>query len=339
MKAWVHSDGTVWWQIRDFVENCQLLGRTELFCQWLRTRRGILDTVWEGAGVSQGSAIRGSRTSQKAVARASGSSYSPGCVEHDEWTVSSAGLLVMFIFLRNFCHSKLRRSRVALCLRAWLELLLPGSIIDDAGLGTLPPQLAGACALAKAEQPCVHAEGALACLRSGIGSLQSEVAEYLFMLWTNCSRCPVVTAQWQTAVARLSAVIDRRAAESCYTQNPRDTRRIDPGGNTRRRRRIDEDYKRIVIEDTINLGLAKTPRALMMADGRGDVDDYCKWSDENVLGLQASAWLTFTAAQHFSVIGDCARLGNPGEETLVMGCWSADVSQACWLPPQALGAH
>ena len=335
VKAWRHADDSVWWAVNSFLSSTGLdvLGPEDSFCLWYKKKKGQLGHALAQGGCQLEEHVRAPRRALQAQAREHGQTYEPPAIGHDEYHASTRGLLLMLTFLQAHVRSHPTRHKVALCLQVWFEALVPAEAVGTLALQAIPELTMRACPLFNGD-PCRHIRQCLRRLEATGSSVQARMRDHVLDLWELSSSCQSCKARLSEVVASLSDHMDSHLEAGAYTMNPRKRREQKPRAGARRQR-IDEDYKRAVVEDTVSSGAARTPRALMKADGIAEPDDVAKWTELHTLQRQSAAWLTFRNVQHLGLCGDASRLGNPAEETLMMAAWSGDASRGCWLPPQA----
>lgn len=114
---------------------------------------------------------------------------------------------------------------------------------------------------------------------------------------------------------------------------------LSPGeGGGKRRKRIDEHYKMHVVTCS-KAKRAKTGRALLRAYGDIHPSLAGKWEAEHMLKYLAMGNRAFYDAKQISLCQDCARLGDPPEETLVSLLWTPQGNHAIVPPPQVLARN
>lgn len=193
----------------------------------------------------------------------------------------------------------------------------------------------GAFGLSQGGRPCAHLQPSLGHLNSEGRQLSTRVADHLFDMWALSSECAACKRQLVRVVASVVASMDAGAPTKAYTTDPRRSHEDDgDAGRRTKRHRVDEDYKTAIVALAVQKGSARTPRAVIVADGKACADNVGTWDKNHMLLLQSSSWLAFSRAQHISVAGDASRLGNPAEETQVNLACNLETGVACWLPPQ-----
>jgi len=336
-KCWRHGD-VCRWEVKPILVSLGLLGSDECVGDWFRKRRDAVLGIWHFLGVDPAEHWRGSRKALEAQAKRAGVVFVPGCTEHDEFHCSSVCLLAILIWTKAAAGSAVRRCRGEWFMQEVVQLLVPADCETAMTIEKVPAEILVACPLARGGRPCCHLEAALQVLQcASHGCLSARLCPHMFGLWASSGDCPSRKRQLVRALGLVASSMDQRAPDRAYATDPRKAHKdIGDLGRRNKRQRVDEDYKKAVVADTIEQGLAKTPRALLVTDGEACPDNVGKWDEEHTLNTMSANWLSFSRVQHMSVAGDGSRLGNPAEETVVMVACSPASRIATWLPPQAI---
>lgn len=90
---------------------------------------------------------------------------------------------------------------------------------------------------------------------------------------------------------------------------------LGPGG---RKRRIDEEYKRVVVQAVMEGQRARTPQAFVRVDGGVAPSIAAAWMSSMVAALRISQMLSFDSAQCVSLAFDAGRFGQPKEDVVLI---------------------
>ena len=106
-------------------------------------------------------------------------------------------------------------------------------------------------------------------------------------------------------------------------------------GNAKRRR-VDEDLKKFLMEE--NVGGERAPSSAASVAAHGYDDHHCSaWIEEKITTHLLSCWTHLGGrSMHgvWSLLEDGARFGQPARETQIYSVWSAKHACGGWLLPQ-----
>lgn len=103
-----------------------------------------------------------------------------------------------------------------------------------------------------------------------------------------------------------------------------------------KRSRIDEDWKRMVVTESVQLKRARSGSMVLRAGG-GSVNYRMApvWEEKEMLYYQCAAHRCFKGCRQLSLASDGARLGDPPEENIIFIMWTPQGDVGVVAPPQA----
>lgn len=104
-----------------------------------------------------------------------------------------------------------------------------------------------------------------------------------------------------------------------------------------KRMRVDEDYRKFVVVDSIRAHRARSGAQLLRAIGGVASTSGSKWEQGELLVYQQAGKRTFQRCSILAVSSDAARLGDLAEETLVFSAWSPEANRGFVGPCQVQG--
>jgi hypothetical protein len=333
-KAWVHAGGETWWQLDPFFKALELLSPKVLMSDWLNHRMESFVEAWGAAGISKVEALLPSLKSQVATAKMRGQPVDK-LVGHHSFCMSTVGLLVWLRRLSISLHRSASRAFASAVLVAWLLFMLPSTSLDLAQ-AHISAGVAQRCQTGAVEDGlCCHIQ---ACRRAAMveGSPQLKCAELWCALGLHTHCCHACKAWDEMLVRELATLVDAEVPAVAMTTDPKVGALITKRGP---HERVDEDYKKAVVDVAVSSKRAKTCGQAIQADGVAVRQNANDWSDARTLLEQAACWDSFKECQCISVIGDASRVGNPAENCEVIAAWSPGVGAGVWLPPQAISYY
>lgn len=265
-KCWLQQ-GACWWVLEPVLLSLTALSAKEHVGEWFRKRKESITAAWRHMQVDD-DGWRGNHKAQRAMAKKQEKPYAPGEAEHDEFPCSSACLVGILLWLLSASSALIRRSRCEWFFKCLLGMLITKGCLAMADL-VQPSGLVVACALSQGGKPCAHMQPPLDRLNSGDRELPARVADHIIDLWALSSECAACKHQLARVVATVAAGMDAGAPAKAYTTDPRRSHEDDGDAGRRvKRQRVDEDYKASVVASAVQQGAAKTPRAVIVADGK-----------------------------------------------------------------------
>ena len=334
-KAWVPSEQSVSCVKWDLVRVSLSLhvggpGRLPFHKWWLQKRPGVMQ-LWSDMGVAESEYIPSSRS-------AGG--------EHEEAkdvpTLSSKALIYFLLFMSSTSRLKEDQSRALAALFGWLAQCLPSQEIQSQQWieqTFSKPGLWRSCVKGQpASNSCPHM---MAVRKDGFRDEDPvwalvRLSQHLF---SQRSECNIMKECLQNVCRETAALIDPNVEQSSYTLDPTKADEYKESG--KKRRRIDEDYKRAATSTVIQTGRASSSSTFLRADGVVEGKRAAEWEEKELLHEQAAMWIAVQTQPVDVVViaADAGRFGQPAEDTLVSACevWGAQGNSfAAWLPPQVL---
>ena len=349
LKCWHHEAGrdcgsTLLWEVRRLTDAIhQHQPMTRGLHQWLWERRDAFAAACDRFGFAWDLELIPSRTAAAARARSSREPQHLNLTHplHDEFTVTTVGMLIMLWYCSEGLKAKRLRSRSSGLLAAILVASLPQGTAATLELLQLEPAMVALCGLRGPQAgTCVHIESVLGSSRRPNQASQLHVFNLVVSVLAEAAVCPARAACAKPFLRSLATTIGKGVAGASYTSDATKATSVDadlPSGH--KRRRVDEDFKRAVLRDVTHDGRAATSRVFLRSvDGKGGSDKCKRWEESDALHYQAASWLSLGAASSFTVSVDATRLGKPGEDTEVGFLYSSEAKLGCWLPPQVLSA-
>lgn len=168
---------------------------------------------------------------------------------------------------------------------------------------------------------------------------EGVIVDLLVLLSTACAQgCRCMQDLAIDIFGALTEHIDNAIVDGAFEVDPLS---LAPALADKKRRRIDEDFRRAVATESVRRGAANTGRAMLRVMRGLHPCLASRWEVDELLAYQAAARRTIgSAGGHTSVASDAARLGDPPEETLLCLIWSCSMDLAAVAPPQvAIGAY
>lgn len=341
-KCWMHGDQGVW-ELRRVIESAKgSLPSGFLLHEWVKQYKGKLAFYFECAGLSWAECVIPSRKSFAAQCAA----QSRQGVEvpaqppflHDEWAIASAGLPVFFVYAAQASRTKVAKHRADRLLRAFLVKLVTPEAARH--LSQFPERSVQACAArGMGSQVCEHLAPLVGAL-SGVDSApQHLLADALHGLLREHQSCTSAQAILRSLAGSLGAHINAQVPVASWTTDPTATQLLDKAlPDKKRRRRIDEDFKKVVATQVVADGRAGTGAAFLRSlGGAASPSASSAWEERVLLESQSAAWLHFATASAVSICIDGIRVGQPAQEMEVCFAWDPTVGVGIWCPPQAPG--
>ena len=254
LEAWQHRDDQIWWVIEDVFRPLGVLGDGEYLCAWWRKRKELVNAACASVALELFDVWRPNRKSLKAAAKALGMPYAPGAIEHDEWHMSTCGMIVVLMFLATYVHGRLARLKTVLCPQLLFEALLTNEDAEALLGQDVPQAIRLDCGFVRGERLCCHLEDALQHRQATAASVQRRAALFLQSLWVHRSTCGACMAWFKDRLQHVVSALDRHAPSCAYTSDPR-KRKVHGGDElSRKRRRLGGDYKQALVTQTVTKG-------------------------------------------------------------------------------------
>jgi hypothetical protein len=347
VKCWHHGDAeatgeTLLWEVRrltDAIHDQQPMTRN--LHQWLWERRDGFAAACDQFGFDWAEELVPSRNAVKARRKRGAEDIQHHAHQlHDEFTVTTVGMVLMLWYCSIGLKSTSLRSKSSGLLAAIMTATLPLDGIDaTVGLLQVDHSMAALCGLrGRQEGACAHIEKVLEDSCKPNQAPQQHVCNLARALLLEAAVCPACSACAKPFLKRIASIIDKGVPEAAYTSDATRATSVDadlPQGC--KKRRVDEDFKKAVLRDVMHDGRAPSSRVFLRAVEGPQGADRCKrWEETDALHYQSASWMSFGGAGSITVSIDATRLGKPGEDTEVGFFYSAEARQGCWLPPQVL---
>lgn len=338
MKAWLYNSQSVaFWELRRFIDAAEVRPMSVRLHSWLRSRGDEFKEVFFRAQLHKDYVMRPSR---KAVMEAQRRSTDESALEfvREEWSIKTSGLLALLCHLSTSSRLGIHRSKSAAVLRAWVAATCSPAVADIVAEENIPPHLAAHCDLVAKGGLCCHMCEAVLAQRLG-SAPQHIVADALARMWRTAvlDGCEACGALYRHVVDRLEAHIWDNLPTIGSSSAMLSSQIADPSSErAKKRRRFDEDLKRCVVEKGSGRdGHATSARAFVRATGAASPSSAAYWVSQELIALQAGAWVTMSQGGAMHAALDGARIGNPAEDTELILAWSAASEKGCVCPPQA----
>ena len=258
-----------------------------------------------------------------------------------EYTISTAGLLAVLLNMAQARKLVVERERAFAVLVAWLSSTLAfepaAAVCRDA-----MPVSAHLCQ----QQPvvdgfCTHIFATrVQCPQAvTMGSDPwSKLALLLKQLHAWSSECWASTAALSSILKTLSADLDGGLGGRDFSQNILMDKSADGhrgAQGQKKRRRLDEDLKRLATVDSVVQGRVHSGSQLCRATGCADDSAARKWETTFLAKVVASSVQAFSEVRSLCVTEDASRFGQPQKDLMAYLAWSGDINVGTALPPQA----
>ena len=250
LKAWDH-EGRALWELRAVTD---ALGVTHPVTAkdvsaWLRDSKARLAAGFQHVGLEVLQELRPSRRKWQHDIRGAKEGAMNASVRpeelHEEWALSTAGLLALLLSYWQTCKSRLHRRRAAELLEAWFLKLLPARSLAEV-FTPKAPQMARCGLRAPAVEYCEHVQQVQLLLLHG-GRQQSAGFAALRRLWLLVDMCPTFAAAAPDVLRGVASLADAQLVQASYTSAPNRALDVAPVSG-QKRRRIDEDLRRLWAE-------------------------------------------------------------------------------------------
>lgn len=252
--------------------------------------------------------------------------------------MSTAMVIVVLLHLQE-CRRRVRDRQLCGVLVAKLfEVCLPADLHDAHDPFDVSHAAMGECGDDRVDGECVHVRQLLAEQRGkdgGAGPRSSTLAYRLSFLLAH-RYCPAFRSQLRDSLLKIQEAIDADIERwGAFDWHTSDAALVD---SRRRGRRMDPHVRDLVLRRGLQEGRAATVG--LMAKGLAhDPAQVTRWREAEMSSYKVSAVLTFTECQTISLAYDCARIGRPAREALLVTCCAPgptpEESRHAVLPPQA----
>ena len=339
LKAWRHEVAagyTVLWDLHA-VTDCIGIDKSRTSSKWFHERvDSQFHAFWRLMGLEDSDAFIPSVKSQKEKARQNGTMLQLHPLSHDEFALTTRGLIgMLFAGQRMWKRTALQGAAKMLCL----SLLEKVHIQEYGGLRDLQEIHAGVralCADARAGFICMHLAAARAeVAAAGDLAPQGQCMHFIFALFAVSHECPAAMAKLAECMLYISKAVENGLPAMAYTTDPTKVD-VDQNAAGRKRRRVDEDYKAMVVRDAVAGGRASHTAAFLRADDRYSDKNADQWVTDELLSYQSAGWFAATTAHTVCCCFDAGRVGNPAEQTenIAAQLFSWTGNTFMWLPPQ-----
>jgi hypothetical protein len=256
--------------------------------------------------------------------------------DRDEQQFTTLSLLLLLLGGADSENRRGEPRRVSeACLTAFCEHQLPEGVLDNDRVKRaldFRPLLGARCLPSSPITGCRHevlCRGVLATIDARI-SPQKRVASLLLSLPRLLIGCPAMMPNFRDFVRGLAECIDIKLAGM---------REYDPLTETfvmnfrsDKKRRMDEDTKRAVLEVAIKARRARSVGAWASSAG-GSSSTVFSWRSNYLADYYGSAWHGFEGTRTLHLTADGARAGEPPKEYMFGAAWSSNSERAAWLKP------
>lgn len=234
---------------------------------------------------------------------------------------------------RNKSHKELARTMVHAFVQPWFS---PASMQDLDWDEVWGEQAASLCGHDMPGNCCCHVRRPPLPPRSG----RDGIADVVSAMVAFASACLVCDAAARALGALLS-----HAAKWCFEVLPNssstDPFKQVPLRGAKRQLRIDEDYRQhVMVELPKHRRILDGSVALACDQTIRDESRARDWMCQRIRSMLHSSWHQLETHGELrgpvSLVEDGSRIGNPGQETIVIGCWLSELQTGLFLPVQVV---
>ena len=335
-KAWCSKDGTVRWEVRrplnDFFKH--VLGKSKLdVASYLSKQKDTFTVLLGKLGASFGDHIFPSRL---AVQRAGNAEACANHMVKAEHTCTTLALLVILVWLSLARRVLKERELAKTLLLAFLgRATTPGKSWAESFDELLRERKPFCQEAPVSDGGCRHVvqlqQSLLAHPAAGSDKVLAILQQLQKCSTMGCEAISGLPAEFWDAVA---TGVDLQIAAGRFNV---DARSLEPGQAAgQKRSRIDEDWKRMVVTESVQLKRARSGSMVLRAGG-GSVNYRMApvWEEKEMLYYQCAAHRCFKGCRQLSIASDGARLGDPPEENIIFIMWTPQGDVGAVAPPQA----
>lgn len=253
----------------------------------------------------------------------------------EEFSISTKGLLSMLLaWWRERRYSRDQERGRAL-LTSFLGAVLTPEHIAELDLVQLWQESGGHCEFQTLDGTCLHFETVRGVEPSE--DFACILAEQMGLMAKHMRVCGLARG---TLISVLGFA-EQRASTGIRSRACQQAAKISHPKGQQRLRRIDEDFKDNATSRLPALGRVRSAAAAVAVDDEVHNDAARDWSHQRIAAQLAAQWRLFGKEPLKGLVSltlDGARIGNPGEETVVYAAWSDQHKEGCWCIPQALAS-
>lgn len=260
----------------------------------------------------------------------------------EEYSVNTVGVLTLLLLWTRAAYRKTLKDKAIALAVGVFQRVLASYQVACAALRAELGDSSNLCELGGGESLCPCASDVLGHLASMMhGPQWRSFVDALNVARAAGQHCACCKAAFPAILHRFASDIDGRIAAEDETLGLKsDVRRRPRLGDSRKRRRVDEDYKQTVCLDMVANKLSPNAGKLIKFDGVGCVTSNGRHWEADVCKLHLTGSLmSFMEGSIFHVAEDGSRCGHPAEETIIYLAWEASSNLAAVLPPQARVGH
>jgi hypothetical protein len=339
LHAWSHEGHGVVWELRRILDGVLGADHGHKLHEWLKPPRGQrFRGIFQLCGLEWNVELTPSRQALQArlrLDRGNAAEILKDRPVHAEYTLSTRGVCLFLLACSSLLGLKIQKRAAVEVLRSFCRRMLPADILEQVDVGA-SDQARGLCRMGSVGLDlCCHLLDTSNIVETSSTEFpQVRVAEYLCAVFAETGHCHAARRVIEETISKLGQIVDVFAATASFTSDPRKAACLDYGMG-RKRRRVDEDFKKMAVEACVGK-TGTTSRSILRHGDELHVSAGARWEVNDLLERQSANWLMFEGARSVSVIMDGSRVGSPASELEVAFAWNQDAASGAWLPPQVV---